>query len=236
MSDQKNNHYLRDFIYTCPSKVFNDPSISLNELKIYMMIRSFLDTTGLAYPSNNWIADTLGINRRNTINNINKLVTKGYIERFEHEGKRYLRIKTASVVEEGVSQKTLPSVAKDTPPSVAKDTQLYQSNIRSKIIIEKKKKPPRYSTTVSLDFIPNESHELLASTMQLDLNRETKSFIDYYEAHGKKMVNWDAAFRNWLRKSFEFKNKAQNKEHPVTATIREIKNIYNSKAFMQLTS
>ncbi len=97
---------------------------------------------------------------------------------------------------------------------------------------ERVKRPPRPSTSVPLDFIPNEHHALIAAVRHLDLNNEKSAFIDYYEAHGKKMVNWDAAFRNWLRKAAEFKNKSQGKEHPVTASIREVKeDIYNSSEF-----
>lgn len=134
MKDRDNNLPKRDFIYTCPAKVFNDPSITINELKIYMMIRSFMDTTGVAYPSNKWLAEHLGINPRNTVHNINKLVSKGYLERIEENGKRFLSIPRQKIPDEGVSQKTSPHVADDIPPHVASDTQLDQSNIISKDI------------------------------------------------------------------------------------------------------
>ncbi len=131
--------YTREFIYTCPSKVFDDKSLTINELKIYMMIRSFMDTTGIAYPSNNWIADKLGISRRRTIDNINKLVRKNYIERITVKGKRYLRIAITPIVEQideslEVTQTSPPSDANVTPPSDANVTLLDQSNINSKTI------------------------------------------------------------------------------------------------------
>ncbi len=134
MKDKDNNLHKRDFIYTCPAKVLHDPSITTNELKIYMMIRSFMDTTGVAYPSNKWLAEHLGINPRNTVHNINKLVSKGYLERIEENGKRFLSIPRQKILEEDMSQKTSPHVAKDISPHVAKDTLLYQSNIISKDI------------------------------------------------------------------------------------------------------
>ncbi len=238
MNSSDNNTYPRDFIYTCPSKVFNDPSLTLNEIKIYMMIRSFMDTTGEAYPSNNWIADHIGINRRNTINNINKLIAKGYIERFTHERQRYLRIKVSGIAEKKVPKNTpkecrkrhSPSVAKDTPPSVAKDTQLYQSNIISKDIKREEKRSSR--TPISDNFFPNETHELFASVNNINLSNETSSFIDYYKAHGKNMLNWNAAFSNWLRKSLSFGS--SSKVHPVTASIREFKQIMCSDEFKSM--
>jgi hypothetical protein len=98
---------------------------------------------------------------------------------------------------------------------------------------EKEKKQPRVNNLNS-EFTHNEKHELLACSLHLDVNQERAAFIDYYQAHGKKMANWNAAFNNWLRKSAEFRKKAQGKEHPVTASIREIKSIYQSEEFKQL--
>lgn len=231
MSDPNNKHYARDFIYTCPSKVFDDPTLTLNELKIYMMIRSFMDTTGSAYPSNAWLAARLTINKRNTINNINKLVNKGYLERIEENGQRYLTIPRVKIPLEGVSQKTSPHVVEDTPPHVVEDTQLYQSNIITKDIKERGKTT---RTSVPDNFAPNENHKEFASQNNIDLKNETMAFVDYYKAHGKSMVNWSSAFSNWLRKSVSFGKNKNTKEHPVTSSIREFKEVMGSKEFMAL--
>ncbi len=179
MNSADNNLHQRDFIYTCPSKVFNDHSLTLNELKIYMLIRSFMDTTGIAYPSNEWISDHLGINERNTCKNISKLVNKGYIERIIKNGQRFLRIKVAELPEKGVfqktsppSQKTSPPVAKDVPPPVAKDTQLYQNNITSKIINTPISPKPKKDISISFEEIEKDNpHQI-----QKDLIEEWKSY------------------------------------------------------------
>lgn len=131
---------------------------------------------------------------------------------------------------------TVPSVRSyGTPPPDLTDINIKEIKEIKEVIKERKKKHSRANTMVPLKFIPNENHALLAAKLHLDLNQEKNAFIDYYEAHGKKMASWDAAFRNWLRKSSEFKNKSQGKEHPVTASIREIKeNMYKSEEFKQL--
>jgi len=36
---------------------------------------------------------------------------------------------------------------------------------------------------------------------RLDLEWYTAQFEDYWVAHGKKMVDWDATWRNWMRKA-----------------------------------
>jgi len=49
----------RDFVYNIPEKVLFDNSLTINDLKVYAIVRSFMDTTGTAFPSNNWIANKL---------------------------------------------------------------------------------------------------------------------------------------------------------------------------------
>jgi hypothetical protein len=78
-------------------------------------------------------------------------------------------------------------------------------------------------TAISKNFTPNENHAKLANQFDLKLERERDSFIDYYKAHGKRMINWNSAFNNWLRKSSEFKGKSMQKEHHVTSSIRQLK-------------
>jgi predicted transcriptional regulator len=102
----------------------------------------------------------------------------------------------------------------------------YTKKERSKDNKEKrerdKKRPPAL-TSVPIDFNPTQKHALLAIKQNVDLEKEKEAFIDYYEANGKKMANWNAAFNSWLRKSSEFNKKYQAKEHPVTASIRQLK-------------
>ena len=35
---------------------------------------------------------------------------------------------------------------------------------------------------------------------RVDIDRETEKFIDYWLAHGKRMANWEATWRNWMRR------------------------------------
>ena len=45
---------------------------------------------------------------------------------------------------------------------------------------------------------------LSQSYPQVRIAHETDKFRDYYRATGKSFKNWDAAFRNWIRKASEF--------------------------------
>ncbi len=150
-NQNKEKSYNRDFIYTVPSKIFHDKDLTFNEVKVYMMIRSFMDTTGDAYPSNNWIAEEFDMHRVTVIRCINRLVEKNYIVKEDINGVRHLRINTIPLPQKIIASDDFeknddksyphlvaptlpPSSAHATPPSSAHATQLDQTSITSKII------------------------------------------------------------------------------------------------------
>lgn len=136
----------RDFLYTIPSKVLFDSRLQNIDLKIYMIVRSFQDTThAAAYPSNAWIAERVSCHPRKVPQSLAKMEKLGHIRRFEEAGKRFIEIsKPVHVVpdhpSEGATQDTphalkgTPPCPKRHPPHALKGTQLYQSTITSKVI------------------------------------------------------------------------------------------------------
>lgn len=130
MSTSDNKQYNRDFIYSAPHKVLFHKSITLLQLRIYSIIRSFMDTTGEAYPSNNWIAtQCCGVDRTSVIRAINKLVSYGFVQRIVIDGQRYLGIVTTPL-----PINVIASDLNATPPSDLNATQLDQNNIITKDI------------------------------------------------------------------------------------------------------
>ncbi len=138
------SEFKRDFIYTIPESVLFDPELTLIEFRLYMIIRSFMDTTGTAYPSNAWFARQLGIYPRSVPRCLKKLEDRKHICRISVDGKRYLvtgkPIPAAKVeapeltsVEGGVTDDMggcHPGHGGDVTP----DIQLDHNNIISKII------------------------------------------------------------------------------------------------------
>ncbi len=133
----------RDFIYTIPEKVLFDENITDLDRKIYMIIRSFMDTTGSCYASNNWIATKLKIERRSIIRSLERLETNGYITRFTENSSRYLKINYTNCIEEMVTLESPPSDSRVTPPSDPRVTQLHSKIIRSKKIKNITPLPPK---------------------------------------------------------------------------------------------
>jgi len=52
------------------------------------------------------------------------------------------------------------------------------------------------------DWQPNEKHADLARERGLNLERESAQFRDHAAAKDRRMVDWDAAFRQWLNSSY----------------------------------
>lgn len=67
---------------------------------------------------------------------------------------------------------------------------------------------------------PNETHFKIAVELGLNLGSCLTDFKDYEAAHRRLMVDWDAAFRMWLRKSKQFNsgNNQQRKKLPQEET------------------
>lgn len=64
------------------------------------------------------------------------------------------------------------------------------------------------------DWQPNAQHEADAKQGRLELAHETELFRDYHKAKGSLFVDWDAAFRNWLRKALSFRSGGRQKSQP----------------------
>jgi hypothetical protein len=54
------------------------------------------------------------------------------------------------------------------------------------------------------DWTPNDSHTQLAQELQVDVQREARSFRDHAQAHGRRLVDWNAGFRTWLNNAVRF--------------------------------
>lgn len=47
----------------------------------------------------------------------------------------------------------------------------------------------------------------------VDIESETEKFVDYWLAHGKRMADWTATWRNWMRRAPQF-NRQEAAEDP----------------------
>lgn len=53
-----------------------------------------------------------------------------------------------------------------------------------------------------------------AKVPRVDIELETEKFVDYFLACGKAMADWDATWRNWMRRCTLFKGAALKQAPP----------------------
>lgn len=73
---------------------------------------------------------------------------------------------------------------------------------------EPKPEPQKRKHAIPNDFAITEEMTSWATEegITLDLEEQTKRFMDYHKANQKKYVDWNAAWRNWMRKATDFHN------------------------------
>jgi hypothetical protein len=64
-------------------------------------------------------------------------------------------------------------------------------------------KPAAKRRPLPPDWQPNAAHAKIAAENGRDLHREAANLRDWAAANNERKADWDAAFRNWLRKEFK---------------------------------
>ena len=59
---------------------------------------------------------------------------------------------------------------------------------------------------------PNPEHHATAQRLHLDLDSEAEDFRNHAQAQGRRLVDWDAGFRSWLKKSAEYAQERQGRQ------------------------
>ena len=68
----------------------------------------------------------------------------------------------------------------------------------------KPSKRARAASALPADYRPKPAHFTLAASLGVDLRAEGPKFVDYHQAKGSTMKDWDAALRTWIRNAATF--------------------------------
>lgn len=88
----------RQFIYTIPENILDDSSLSLADIKVYLRIRSFMDSGRNCYAHNQWFAEKCHIDPRSVTRSIATLVNKNYIVSENIKGQRNLSVRIQKLI------------------------------------------------------------------------------------------------------------------------------------------
>lgn len=71
----------------------------------------------------------------------------------------------------------------------------------------------------------------------VDIDKEHEAFVDYWLAHGTKMADWMATWRNWMRRAPQFKGAMRRPDDAeVTRLMAEFTTAGFRRAFRHETS
>lgn len=110
-----------------------------------------------------------------------------------------------------------------TTKSISLDQEITTENtteITTNIIAAKPQTQKR-SCQIPDDFEPTNHHRDIAISQNINLDNEFVKFRDYCLANGKKYIDWDAAFNNWLRNAGKYqRSNLNNKANFMTLAER----------------
>jgi hypothetical protein len=220
--------------FVVPSRILDLPGLTLTYLKIYETVFQFWNHGKNCYLSNAVIMARTGIKSESTIREAFMYFEKhGELIRKTVNNKRYL-IQPELSIERGetnsdgnIGGEQNSPVANSTATRRQDDGHpVAKSTHNNKKINTKKINKDREA--IPAEFAPNENHLLLACSLGIDAVAERDKFFDWATANGKKMVDWSAAFRNWLRKAHEFRSNSKivsiNKKESAIEIMRRVSN------------
>lgn len=95
-------------------------------------------------------------------------------------------------------------------------------------LLETPAKPRKAKATkrpLPSDWQPSAAHHALAAELRQDCQAQAEKFRDHFAANGKSGVDWDAAFRNWLRRSQDFSQASPAAKQAHGAPARQVRSL-----------
>ena len=194
---------------------------------VYCVLVRHADDRGRAFPSASEIASITGISLREVRKSLKLLLGCGLIRRTKKGSPTTPSVYQVREIPETKNHtpKNDPRPAPPTPkpePVVASTVEERQRDATTAFLSSlgeeepdpepepEPKKTPKAQPKSKLarrlpeDWKPNETHTRIAKEEGVDLEREVILFRDHAEATGRRMLDWHAAFRTWLRNARNF--------------------------------
>jgi len=215
----RGHHSFDDHFAQIPNEWLRDDRVSLEARGLLAQIMSHRPGWQLSIKS---IALSNHIGRDKVKRIIDELLTLGYLERSKkqhHDENGHLAgyIYTTRDPDGGVTQepyKAKPYKAEPDKVSRPPKNTITKNTIDKKTISKKRALPDSWQ--------PKESVYSDERYSVLDIDREVEAFRDWHLARGSRFADWDAAFRNWLKKGLDYRAKQDYRESDRERSKREL--------------
>lgn len=97
-----------------------------------------------------------------------------------------------------------------TRPEVAKATYMGDASANAEDPTPTKRRSQK--TRLPDNWQPNDTHHETAHRLHLNIDSEAEDFRNHAQAKGRRLVDWDAGFRSWLKKSAEYAQERQGRQ------------------------
>ena len=199
-----------------PASLF-EGDLTPDAIALYACLTTYASKNGICWPSQAELSQCLNRSQAWVSSAISQLEKNAYI--------RVERVRGTSSRYHLTHQHTDNTYQHTDTTHQPADTEQYQEQLNNK-----KKAPHRLPDDFQCD---EKTWNALTSEygIEFDLQDQLKAFCDYWWASGSKTskkVNWNAAFRSWMRNARKFKNDRQqrgsNRPHKITADERRQQN------------
>jgi hypothetical protein len=106
--------------------------------------------------------------------------------------------------------------------SLARSREVEVEREKETEIEPRERKAKKRKMALPSDWLPNEGHHSQAKRDGLNVELECDQFRDHHTAKGSVMLDWDAAFRTWLRNAKKFQARdSRRPDESATAAIMD---------------
>ena len=196
--------------------------LSPTALKLYVVLARFADwETGEAFPARETLAERMGCSAKTVDRAVAELEGADCVRSWSigrYSSKRYQVFQIDPLQDSDASERTDLSTEETnltrevTNLSKREDTDVHLTRTNEREPLERKPKNNRALTFLPDDWKPKESFYSEERFAVLDIDDEADSFKNWCLAKGVKNRDWDAAFRNWLKKGLAFRAKSEYRD------------------------
>ncbi|RVJ83912.1 helix-turn-helix domain-containing protein [Sinorhizobium medicae] len=195
-----------------------DARLSATDFRVAYRLLHYTDAaTGDCFPKQETIAVDLGVTDRTIRKALANLRAYGWLEVGERPLPRGRGKSNFYHFQDATTGTRIPAKGATTGNS-ARDFRKKVSGASNKEHVEKntlnRECAPRARAMALPDnFLPDLRVALAAGLDLAEAERQAAMFLDYYRAKGKPMRDWNAAWRNWIRRVPDFARRSNDLRH-----------------------